>query len=196
VDVTVGIPVKPFADAKRRLAAVYDGAGRRGLAMALAERTVGVVAATSATPLVLSADEEVTAWALDQGVAVLLDEGSSYVEAAAAAVSHIRRNSNAWAILPADLPIVTDVDVQAAVDVVATGGVVLAPSSDGGTSMIGGSLDEFAFSFGPASFHRHLARLAHHSPVILARPGLLLDLDHPADLDAARRATGGSWLSG
>lgn len=195
-DVVVGIPVKPFPAAKRRLGAVLDDEARAVLGRRLAERTVEAVAEAGARPLVLSADDAVTDWARSIGVAVLLDEGSSLDEAARTAVMHVRRESLAWAILHADLPVLTAHHLDDALAVVVGGGAVVAPSSDGGTSLIGSSLDVFEFSYGPGSFHRHLAVLADHDPVVIVNRGLALDLDTPDDLAAAARTAEGTWLDG
>jgi 2-phospho-L-lactate guanylyltransferase len=194
--VVVGIPVKPFPAAKRRLSAVLDETARAVLGRRLAERTVGAVAASGARPLVLSADDAVTGWARSIGVDVLVDEGSSLDEAAASAVGEIRDRRASWAIVHADLPVLTWRDLTAAVDWLVAGGAVLAPSSDGGTPLIGSSLDTFEFSYGPGSFHRHLARLALHRPHVVFRRGLALDLDTPDDLAAASGSDEGAWLSG
>lgn len=194
MDVTVGIPIKPFGRAKQRLAAVLDEGRRRRLAMELAERTVAAVSATTASPLVLSADDEVTAWARNRAIRVLLDEGSSLDEAAAAAVASIRSDGRAWAILHADLPTLTTADLGWAIEALAQGRAVLSPSSDGGTSLLGSSMEEFPFSYGAGSFHRHLATLGPDDPLVSTRRGLLLDLDEPADLTAATRTIEGSWL--
>jgi 2-phospho-L-lactate guanylyltransferase len=194
LDVIIGIPVKPFAAAKRRLAAVLDDAGRARLGKELAERTVATVTESGASPLVLSADDLVTEWAHDIGVEVLLDEGSSLDEAAGAAVTEARHRRGAWAILHADLPLLTSRDLVATVETLSAGGAVIAPSSDGGTSLVGCSLDVFSFSYGPGSFHRHLAALAALSPAVVVSRGLCLDLDTPEDLTAAIGAGGGAWL--
>ena len=196
MDVTVAIPVKPFSDAKRRLAAVLGDDARRDLAIALARRTVDVVVQTDAAPLVLSADAEVTEWANTHGLDVALDEGSSLDEAATAAVTRIRATGGAWSVLHADLPSLAAADLTDAVARLAAGGAVLAPSSDGGTSLIGAAIDGFVFRHGPGSFHRHLAALAPLDPLVVVRTGLLLDLDEPDDLTAASRRAEGAWLSG
>ena len=194
--VLVGIPVKPCPVAKRRLSAVLDDAARAVLGRRLAERTVGAVTASGARPLVLSADDAVTDWARSIGVEVLVDVGSSLDQAAASAVAEIRGRRSSWAILHADLPVLMWRDLGAAVELLGAGGAVLAPSSDGGTPLIGSSLDGFDFSYGPGSFHRHLARLARHGPHVVFRRGLALDLDTPDDLAAASGSDDGAWLSG
>lgn len=194
--VVVGIPVKPFPAAKRRLGAVLDDEARAVLGRRLAERTVEAVGEAGGRPLVLSADDMVTDWARSIEVDVLLDEGSSLDEAARTAVVYVRRRSRAWAILHADLPVLTARHLENALAVVARGGTVIAPSSDGGTSLIGSSLDVFEFSYGPGSFHRHLAALAGHDPVVIVNRGLALDLDTPDDLAAAAPTVEGAWLGG
>lgn len=195
-DVTFGIPVKPFTAAKRRLAEVLGAEERARLGEALAERTVRAVSASGVEPLVLSADEAVTRWAQRFGVAVLLDDGTSLDAAAGAAMRHVRARGGAWAILHADLPVLSARDLATAVELLAAGGSVIAPSSDGGTSLLGSSTDEFSFAYGPGSFHRHLRGLARCDPTVVVARGLLLDLDTPLDLSAARASVEGAWLAG
>lgn len=189
----IAIPVKPFDIAKRRLASVVPPHIRGALSRALAEHTVEVVARTDAIPLVLSADDGVTAWAEGRGTDVLTDEGSSLDRAAHGAVTWAAERSSPWAILHADLPLLQPIDLELVIDHLAAGRHVLAPSSDGGTSLIGGH-DRVRFAFGPASFHRHLARVAAVSPAVVHRSGLALDLDEPADLAAALAHPRGRWL--
>lgn len=192
--VVIGIPVKPFEAAKRRLAAVLDSNERARLGRALAERTVEAVAGAGALPLILSADERVTDWSRSIGVEVLLDEGSSLDRAAAAAVALIRGRGAAWGVLHADLPTLRSRDLERALGHLSEGGAVISPSSDGGTSLVGSWLDEFAFGYGRGSFHRHLAALAGESPRVVVNRGLALDLDTPDDLVAAAGTTEGAWL--
>ncbi len=195
LEVTIGIPVKPFPAAKRRLAEVLDGPRRAELGRQLADRTVQAVVESGARALILSADDDVTLWADSIGVDVLLDEGSSLNRAAESAVAHIRGMGGAWAILHADLPILSDADLSPAVSHLAVGGSVVAPSSDGGTSMVGAALDWMSFAYGAGSFHRHLAALAGHEPLVVINRGLLLDLDTPDDMAAASATAEGSWLT-
>jgi 2-phospho-L-lactate guanylyltransferase (CobY/MobA/RfbA family) len=126
-------------------------------------------------------------------VEVLLDRGSSLDEAAGAAVQAATSAGTPWAVLHADLPLLTSDVLQRCVSHLANGGSVLAPSSDGGTSLIGssGSID---FSYGPGSFHRHLGALRHANPMIVSHVGLALDLDEPEDLHAALPHAAGAWI--
>ena len=69
---------------------------------------------------------------------------------------------------------------------------VIVPSHDGGTNVIGG-VGHFDYSYGPASYHRHLAVM--HEPTVQVDPRLALDVDTVGQLDAARRLPGGAWLN-
>lgn len=190
----VALPLKPFAAAKQRLAAVLSVDQRRSLSMALAGRTADIAIATGATPLVLAADEEVARWAEERRLAWIPDRGLGLDGAASGAVEWSTERGRPWIICHADLPLLEIADLQAAITPLESGRPVIAPSSDGGTSLIGAHLDRFDFAYGPGSFHRHLARLRATDPLILARIGLSLDVDEPSDLVAAGRHRGGDWL--
>lgn len=187
----VAIPVKPFGAAKKRLSDVLSAEQRQALSMELARRTANAAIAAGAAPLILSADDAVSEWAAGQGYDVLLDEGSSLDEAAHAAT--LFANKEPWVICHADLPLLRSQDLAGAIRLMAHGSWVLAPSSDGGTSLIGG-IGQFDFAFGPGSFHRHLARLAHSTLHVVTSVGTLLDLDVPGDFTAAANHPRGAWL--
>src|SRR5690606_35677285 len=89
----------------------------------------------------------------------------------------------------ADLPLVTPEDIRAAAALLEAGNSHIAPSDDGGTSLIGGHRP-CRFAYGPGSFHRHLARA--DDPAVIVRRGLALDLDRPGDFEAAALLEAGS----
>lgn len=142
--------------------------------------------------MILSADDDVTAWAHDAGHQVLLDEGSSLNAAAESAAAHAAESP--WIVCHADLPLLQAGDISRAIDIVSRSRWVIAPSSDGGTSLIGGS-GPFAFGFGVGSFHRHLARLSARQCEVIVPTGTLLDLDTSADFAAAVSHPRGRWLA-
>lgn len=186
----VAVPVKRFYVAKRRLAPVLGPADRSRLGRQLAARTLSIVVASGARPLVLAGDEVVAEWARRQGAEATVDT-DDLDRAAATATEIATARAVPWIVLHADLPLLAPSDVTTALESVEADEAVLAPSADGGTSLIGGS-GPFSFSFGAGSFHRHLARLP--SPRILVRVGLSLDLDDPDDLAAAAAHPRGGWL--
>lgn len=188
---TVIIPVKSFTMGKRRLAAAIDAGTRASLVRGLAERVASTVASIGLTPLIVTAEPEVAEWSTRAGFPSLPDPGTGLDEAARVGVEWVRNLSPGWMILHSDLPLVDAADVRALVSGLETRGEVIAPSADGGTSAIG-SREVFPFSFGLSSFHRHLRRL--DQPAVLARPGLLLDLDSPLDLQSAATTARGKWV--
>lgn len=194
-DVTVAIPVKPFDAAKQRLSDVLSPADRADLSRRLAAHTARAAADAGAQTLILSADHDVTAWATRLGLDVLLDEGSSLDQAARSAARWASERGAGWLICHADLPLLTGRDLEPLVGAVRAGGPAIAPSSDGGTSAIGWRGTDFRFSYGPGSFHRHLAALGGSHPTVVTKVGLLLDLDRPEDLRAATRLPEGRWLT-
>lgn len=179
----VGIPVKGFGVAKARLAGVLDTAGRAALGKRVAARTVDVARAVVGADavVVVTGDADVAAWARAIGVAVI-DEGPGGLDGAAAAVV-AESDGRSWALLHADLPLLAKGELATALNLADEVGAALAPSSDGGTSLIA-STGWFPFAYGEGSFQRHLRTLP--GAAVVVRRGLALDLDTPADLVAAR----------
>lgn len=186
----VVIPVRGFGTGKARLASALEPEARSRLARALAEHVAATVADAGHLPLVVTADPEVAGWAASNGFAPLPDPGRGLDEAAAVGVTWALEADSPWLVLHADLPLLRTADIAAAAAPLDDGRPVLAPSADGGTSAIG-ARGEFGFAYGPASFHRHLARLG--APTVVTRPGLALDVDSPVDIDAALSA-GADWV--
>jgi 2-phospho-L-lactate guanylyltransferase len=178
-----GVPVKSLHHAKGRLASALPPERRRVLTLALATHTLQTVAAAGAEPRVLAGDREVAEWAESHGWDWMVDAGGSLDEAASALVEAAVAEGRAWILVHADLPLLTSSELQPLVQAVAQGRHVLAASSDGGTSIIGGS-GTVGFCYGPGSFHRHLARLAAHGPLVISSPGLAFDIDTADDLAA------------
>lgn len=192
--VLAAVPIKRFYVAKRRLSPVLSAEARSRLGRDLAARTMDAVAAAGVEVVALAGDEEVAAWVKERGREPMVDPGGGGLDGAAvSAAARAAAEGREWLIVHADLPLLTSEDILVAVDGLSQGGWPIAPSDDGGTSLIGGR-DEFRFSYGPGSFRRHLARLPH--PRVVVRRAFSLDLDGPSDYAAARRAHGGGWLDG
>ena len=185
------IPVKSFALGKQRLSSALDGETRARLGRALAEHVASTMAMGGLMPLIVTADPDVAEWARGAGFASLTDPGTGLDEAAAAGREWALEEGRAWMVVHSDLPLLHPSDVAALSGPLSRGRTVIAPSADGGTAAIGATTTA-RFSFGNASFHRHLRDL--NDPVIVARPGLLLDIDSPRDLDAAATTSRGRWL--
>ena len=187
----MGVPVKPFGVAKARLGPVLDARSRSVVGRAVAARTAAAAERSGCTVAVVTGDPGVARWARRLGYEVV-DEtaGGPGLDGAARSVAlEAARRGMRWAIVHADLPLATSEDLSA----VFVTAPAIAPSRDGGTNVIVGAGTGFPFSYGPGSFHRHLA--AAPGARVVTRPGLALDLDTPGDLARARRAAAGAWLS-
>ena len=187
------IPVKSFVFAKQRLAPALDDQGRAGLGRALASHVAGVAEKAGLLPIFVTGDPEVATWATGLGFPSVPEQGEGLDNAAASGVGWAVQSKSPWLVLHSDLPLLTAGDLAALSEAIGNGHDVVAPSSDGGTSAIGSSGGSIAFSFGPGSFSRHLARL--DEPRVFTSVGLLHDLDTPADARSAAAHSRGEWLA-
>ncbi|MCL1598805.1 MAG: NTP transferase domain-containing protein [Actinomycetia bacterium] len=167
------VPIRGF-DGMSRLDGVLTRPQRQHLARLLADRVVSATTSAGLTTMVVTRSNDVWSWAITKGLAVGDDPGTGLSDAAASGVASAE--GHPWLVIHADLPLVT----SEAIDDVATiaeRSTVLVPSSDGGSSVIGG-FGRFPFSYGPGSFHRHLAAVP--SAVVVPSPMLSVDIDTPA----------------
>jgi 2-phospho-L-lactate guanylyltransferase len=193
VSLFIAIPVKPFGVAKARLSPVLDARQRSLLGKQIAAHTVVEARSTGARVAVVTGNGGVANWAEDLGVEVVaesIEYGSGLDGAAAAATAEADRTGSNWMILHADLPHLSRGDLKEAMDRFRPDRYVLAPSYNGGTTLLMGA-GPFPFHYGPASFHHHL-RSAGERAEVLVRRGLALDLDTPHDLETAQ-ALGMTW---
>jgi 2-phospho-L-lactate guanylyltransferase len=187
VSILIGVPVKPFTVAKRRLSSVLDAAMRRKLGQAIALRTARLAMAVGGDVRIVTGDAHVARWAEGYGLGTLAEEPDGGLDGAARQVV-AAADGREWMVLHADVPLLNPADLAG---VIGVGGDVIVPAHDGGTNLIKGR-GSFRFAYGPASFHTHLAQ--RPSARVLTTPGLALDLDTPADLATAVRLPDGAWL--
>lgn len=192
MSVLAAVPVKRFFVAKRRLSPILGRTARSRLGRDLASHTLATISAAGPEVVVLAADAAVARWASGEGFASHLDPGGGLDAAASALTARAAAGSRPWLVVHADLPLLAPEDITAALEQLEAGQAPIAPTDDGGTSLIGG-WGEFDFAYGPSSFHRHLRRA--HRPQPLVRLGLALDLDDPGDYTAAVGHPRGTWLN-
>ena len=180
VEPVVLVPVKAFADAKARLAGALSPSDREALARFTAATVLD--AAAPARAYVACDSDVVAQWAADRGVGVLWHPGlglnnaimHGVADLAAAGAEHV-------VVAHGDLPRATGLAAVAT-----RGCITLVPDRAGeGTNVLALPLPTaFEFSYGPGSFHRHLATaLALDCRVrVLRHPLLALDIDTPDDL--------------
>jgi 2-phospho-L-lactate/phosphoenolpyruvate guanylyltransferase len=174
------IPVKAFAEAKRRLGPALSDDARQALVRRMAER---VVAAAAPLPVAVVCDDtEVADWARRRGALVVWEPGRGLNGAVEAGVARLAdMGVESITVAHGDLPQAVGLGALPPFD-----GVTLVPDRrDDGTNVV--SLPTgcgFRFSYGPGSFARHRAECDRiEMPVrILRAPSLTLDVDWPADL--------------
>lgn len=189
------VPVKPFAQAKQRLAGVLDVPGRAELAACMLRDVLAALRSAPALSgtLVVTADTAAAALAREAGALVLPEpEPAGLNEAVRAAAAWVQaRGGSAMLVVPGDAPGATALEIERLVrgshSTRARGAAVaLVPAHDeGGTNALLLSPPAcLAPAYGEGSFGRHLraARAAGLEPRVLHLPGLALDLDTPADL--------------
>ena len=177
------VPVKAFSRAKVRLAPALPAPERAALARTMAERVLR--AAGSLRVAVVCDDDDVADWAREQGAEVVWTPGKGLNGAVTAGVAHLAEAGVQQVVVAhADLPMADDLTWAAAFD-----GVTVVPDRhDDGTNVISvPAASGFVFSYGPASFPRHVAEAGRLGlPVrIERRADLAWDVDVPADLDYA-----------
>ncbi|HVX20241.1 MAG TPA: 2-phospho-L-lactate guanylyltransferase [Acidimicrobiales bacterium] len=174
------VPVKAFADAKRRLGDALSDDDRQALVRRMAER---VVAAGSPLPVAVVCDDtEVADWARRQGALVVWEPGRGLNGAVQEGVERLSgMGVESVVVAHGDLPRATGLATLGDFD-----GVTLVPDHQGdGTNVIVlPSRCGFRFSYGPGSFERHRAECGRLGmPVrVLQLPDLARDVDWPADL--------------
>jgi 2-phospho-L-lactate guanylyltransferase len=185
------LPVKSFRLGKGRMAESLSPDNRSILGQRLAERTAEVAVGAGLIPVLVAGDAAVAGWALRQGFPSIPDPDQGLNGAAAAGARWAGLSASHWLVLHTDLPLLMRSELVELADILAGDGWVIAPSADGGTSALGGR-GEAGFSYGPGSFHRHLARFREAR--IVSRTGLLHDVDSFSDLESARMHPRGKWL--
>jgi len=164
-----------------RLAPALIPEQRRQLSIALADIAVSAVSGASMKPLVLTSDPMVTEWACRVNVDVIPDWGGGLSQSVTTAVSELEESE--WAVTHADLPLITSDALEDLGIAAASSGHAIAPSIDGGTNVIAGT-GPFRFSYGPGSFHRHLASAP--TAAVVSIPELAIEIDTEAHLAAMR----------
>jgi len=199
---TVLVPVKPFAEAKSRLAPVLDGPARARLCRKLLARTLAVLRDCPAVGEVVVISRDPAAWDLagEFGCEAAVEPAESGLNAALAGGVEVatRHGATAVLVLPADLPTLEADDIAALIAAAAAPRPVMAiapdDAKDGTNALLLELPAPFAYRFGPGSFAAHCAaaREAGIGLAVVDRPGLAFDLDTPEDYARLPAGFGGA----
>ena len=184
MDFCIIIPVKPFAEAKQRLAPALNPAGRARLAENMFRHVLDVASASFGVSnvLVISRSRDVLATAEAKGAMAVVESepfglNSALVKAAAIARA---QGVSRTLVLASDLPLLEESDLAE----LAKHDCAVAPDRHRrGTNALLWPIT-LPFSFGDDSFARHLAIAANAvlDRHIVTRTGLVHDVDVPEDL--------------
>lgn len=178
----VAIPMKDPTFGKTRLAGELSPTQRAALSLHLFEATLAKLASVDADVLTVTRSAVVADLARDLGVPSIRERHPSLNSAARTAHRYARtKGYGALCILPGDLADPSLEDLAAFIGHPAD--AALCPSLDFGTNglLIPASAD-FAFAYGPGSYHAHAKAAVRLAPVTLPLPSLRRDVDRPSDL--------------
>ena len=192
------VPVKNLADAKQRLSSVLSPEERFALAQAMCEDVLQALASWQNRPAVAVVTSDLFARDLAARfnfdiVADDLNSGETSAIERATAVCR-ERGAKSTLVVPADIPLIENSELQKIIDSSPPGGAVLVPDAAGrGTNAAWRSPgDLFPLRFGNDSFLPHLAAAkATGMPcVVLKLPGIARDVDRPEDMRELADARG------
>ncbi len=195
------LPVKAWAEAKRRLSPVLSGEERQELARSMLDDLLGAIGGASRIDGVLAVTSDPVAgeYLAAAGCELLAEPRRGLNRALGTAAEELkRRAASTMLVLPIDLPLVKSADLDALCDHHLENGqgaakkgapratVTVAPDRfRSGTNALACSPPGcIPFRFGDGSFHAHLreAERSGAAASSLELDGLSLDVDHPDDL--------------
>lgn len=191
------IPVKPFDFGKSRLSSVLSDQERRSLNVHLFSNTFNVVQSAPAIKitLVISQDQEVLTLTEKGGGIGLVEKEMDLNGSLQNATEYaLQRGAESVLIIPADLPMISKVELQQAVKArySALPEMMIAPDRKGkGTNLLmvspPGTIE---YQFGVDSFRRHTeqARKKNITIRICSIPSFGVDLDLPEDIKYVRQS--------
>jgi 2-phospho-L-lactate guanylyltransferase len=190
--IVAAVPVKDLVNAKQRLMGVLSPSERRDLAQAMLTDVLHALADAALDRVwVVTREPAVAALARRFGAEPLAEsENRGHTSAVATAqAAAVRAGADAFLTIPGDVPCVTAAEIRTVVDALGPApAVVLTPSRSGlGTNgVLLTPPAAMTLRFGEPSFDNHLAaaRALRLQPAIVSLPGLGLDVDDPADLEA------------
>lgn len=183
---TIVVPVKPFGEAKTRLAGVLAPDDRERLSRLFFRHVLGVVAGLHgiARCIIVSRSIEALDLARAAGASALVEIGSG-LNAALDQSFLVARQDHGMLALSADLPWLTSDDVTAMLSEGAADIRIAVDGADKGTNALFMSrpgLIKPRFGTGSYVAHQKASANAGLKCDVIRRPGLASDIDTPADL--------------
>ncbi len=185
------LPVKSFAQAKRRLSSGLEPPLRRRLAEVMLYDVLTALAATELDQvIVVTAGDEVAEIARDHGALVLEDAEEGHNAAASLGVSAaLRSGAERVLLVPGDCPALEPEEInELLAHPAGERSVIIVPDrhATGTNALLIRPPGAMEPAFGPGSCQRHaaLAQTAGIAHEVVPVPSLALDIDTPEDLAA------------
>ena len=192
------VPVKKLSDAKQRLSPILTPEQRFALARAMCEDVLQALARWQKRPAVavVTSDPFARDVAKQLNFEIIADDQNrsetNAIEMATAWC--LERGEASTLVVPADIPLINEAELQKIADAAPPDGAVLVPDAAGrGTNAAWRApADLFPLRFGNDSFKPHLAaaNATGHPCVVLELPGIARDADRPEDLFEIAAAPG------
>jgi 2-phospho-L-lactate guanylyltransferase len=188
------VPVKPLRLGKSRLSSVLSDDERPVLNRMFLENALTILRAVPriGQTLVVSRDPQALAIAREFGARTVLEDGTPNLNNALQRATLLVRSFdvNGILILPADLPLLTQADIESFIAAHAKSParrvtICSDRHGDGTNALLVSPPGLIGYAYGPKSFTLHcdMAREKKARLKIVSNPNLALDLDTPADLD-------------
>ena len=199
------VPVKPLRRGKSRLADTLTEDERAELNSHLLSHTLKTLKETPAVAevLVVSRDPKALAIARDYDARTIRENGAPHLNTALERATAVAKmyTTNGVLILPADLPLISQEDIEKII-AAANGGqrvVVITPDrhKNGTNALLVSPAGIINYDYGENSFERHCenARKAGARLEICELPSIELDLDLPEDLELVAEKLNFSFAS-
>lgn len=185
------LPLKPFDDAKERLATGLGPAARRTIARAMATDVITELLECERVGeiVIVSAEPSIGELAGDRASAVLPDARTGHSNAAGAGVAWaLAHGRDSVLMVPGDCPLIDRDQIDGLIERCERESIEVAVIPDrmgsGTNALLLTPPDAIAPAFGPGSRERHLAlgRDAGRNTAAITVPSLALDLDTADDL--------------
>jgi 2-phospho-L-lactate guanylyltransferase len=185
------VPLKELTLSKQRLETVLEPNERQGLVLAMARDVLTVLRRNSAIDgvLLVSRTPEAQQLSKDCGVELFAESRNSDLSEALTQASRFvvrERGAAATLVVPSDVPLIRDNDIQAVLN--QRDGITLVPdnSEEGTNALLMSPPELIDYVFGEHSFRHHSesSHAAGVSPLIVRNEHLARDIDVPDDLVA------------
>ena len=185
------VPVKTLGNAKQRLGEAYDQMHRTLLAEAMLRDVLVAVAgiASHVDVFLVTGDPAAQHLAAEFGFGVIADlRNESETAAIEMATAWCQaRGYDTTIVIPADIPLITSEELHRVLDAAPPEGMVIVPAFDrrGSNCILRRPANVIPLRFGNDSFLPHCQTMKKTGKplIILALPGIGLDVDNPRELD-------------